>query len=333
MLGLLFCSGMVKAQVYGGGFEAVLGAGDKDASVLMGAYLEPAMEGLVYAMNGGWYSTAKTHKQFGFDITIALNASLIPSDKEMFAISSLEFENSITGSPDGTPTVAGDIDPSFVTVRIEETGEQVQFTMPEGIKNDLPLSAMPSPTLQGSVGLFLDSDVIIRYTPRVGSDDVKGRVLGAGLKHNLMQYFGPLDKLPLNASLLWAFTNMKVDYDIEDGNVFDGSGQRAEFNMNAYTVQALASLDFPVFSVYGGVGYTGGNSNLKVLGTYEVTYSVEGVPVRTTTYEDPIDLKYDPSGMRATVGARLNLSAFKIFADYTIQDYNNITAGVALSFR
>ena len=71
-----------------------------------------------------------------------------------------------------------------------------------------------------------------------------------------------------------------------------------------------------------------------MLGDYEVQYEIAGVPTGVNeTYTDPIDLTYDPSGVRATLGARLNLSFFKIFADYTVQDYNNITAGIAFSFR
>ncbi|MEH6407032.1 MAG: DUF6588 family protein [Leeuwenhoekiella sp.] len=334
IMSFLCISSAVRAQIYGGSFESVLAAGKNDANVLMGAYVQPAMEGLVYAMNGGWYHTAETHSKLGFDFTVAFNASMVASEKEMFSISGLKFENTITGVPDNTPTVAGGFDPSEVTVIINETNEQVQFTMPEGIKDDLPLNAIPAPTLQASLGLIFDTDVIVRYTPKVGSNNVKGSIVGAGLKHNLMQYFGPLDKLPLHISVLGAFTKMNIDYDIEDGNVFEGANQRAEFELNSYTVQAIASLDFPIISVYGALGYSGGKSNLKVLGTYKVSYAdVAGIPVREETFEDPIDLVYTPSGARATLGARLNLSYFKIFADYTVQDYNNITAGIAFSFR
>jgi len=44
-------------------------------------------------------------------------------------------------------------------------------------------------------------------------------------------------------------------------------------------------------------------------------------------------LDFDASGVRATVGTRLSLGFFKIFADYTIQEYNTLAAGIAFSFR
>ena len=51
--------------------ESVLLASD-DASLLLQNYLSPSMKGLMNSMNGGWYSTAKTHKKLGFDVTFGL---------------------------------------------------------------------------------------------------------------------------------------------------------------------------------------------------------------------------------------------------------------------
>ena len=48
---------------------------------------------------------------------------------------------------------------------------------------------------------------------------------------------------------------------------------------------------------------------------------------------DPISLKFKSGGTRATLGARLNLPFIKIFADYTLQEYNTATLGIAFSFR
>ncbi|RXG20261.1 DUF6588 family protein [Leeuwenhoekiella marinoflava] len=311
------------------GFEAIIVAGAQDANTLMGAYISPAMEGLVYSMSGGWYHTAKTHKKLGFDITIGVNAAIVPSEKELFAFADLDFQNTITATSGTTPTVAGGGTPADVTV-VTQDGDTGTFTMPEGIKDDLPLNAMPAPTLQASVGLIYDTDLMVRATPKLGSDDVKGSLFGVGLKHNLMQYFGPLDKLPLNIAVMGAFTSMSIDYDIEDGSSIDGVNQAAEFKLNSYTFQGVASLDFPFITVYGGLGYTGGKSELNVLGTYNVDYN--GGADRTTLI-DPIALSYSPSSVRASLGARLNLAFFKIYADYTVQEYNNLSAGIAFSFR
>ena len=324
---LIFTSLALSTYAQDDGFEAIVKAGAADSNTLMGAYIAPAMEGLVYSMSGGWYHTAKTHSQLGFDVTIGFNGAIVPSEKEIFSLSSLSFQNEYTATSDLTPTVAGNATPSDVTFNTAEG--DVTFTMPEGVKDDLPINAVPAPTIQASLGVFKGTDLMVRFVPEVGSDNVRGKPFGAGFKHSIMQYLGPLDKLPLNISVLGAFTSMNVDYDIQAESTIDGSNQAAEFKLNSYTVQGVASLDFPFITVYSGLGYTGGKSELNVLGTYNFEYNngADG------TVTNPIALSYNPSSIRASLGARLNLAFFKIFADYTVQEYSNVSAGIAFSFR
>jgi hypothetical protein len=47
-------------------------AGQKDGSKMLTAYINPIVEGFSYALNGGWFHTAKVHKLGGFDINIAV---------------------------------------------------------------------------------------------------------------------------------------------------------------------------------------------------------------------------------------------------------------------
>ena len=71
-------------------------------------------------------------------------------------------------------------------------------------------------------------------------------------------------------------------------------------------------------------------------GTYELEYNTnDPAPndTKTETLTDPINLKFDATGIKATLGTRLSLGFFKIFADYSLQEYNTATAGIAFSFR
>jgi hypothetical protein len=327
-LGVFALSLNTKAQ---DGFEALLLANDADRSKLIGAYINPAMKGLIYGMNSGWYHTAKVHKPFGFDISIGLNASIVPSADEMFKFSDLGL-TSVTSTSATSPTVAGSEDQKpLAVVSFQEGGNTytTQFTMPGGVKESLPLNAVPTPAVQFNMGLPGKFEASLRLVPKVGDDDVKGNLLGLGLKKEITSWFGPMEKTPLHVSLLAAYTTMKVDYDIQNGSSISGSNQAAEFKLTSFTVQALASLNFPIINLYGGFGYTGGSSTLKMLGTYQLDYN--GGISRTIT--DPINLDFDASGFRTTVGARLSLGFFKIFADYTLQEYNTASLGVAFSIR
>lgn len=323
---LLFVTQFSKAQ----DLENILLSARGDANKLTEAYINPAMKGLIYGMNSGWYHTAKVHKKLGFDISIGLNASMVPTKDEMFTISDLESINLLSGGTVTSPTVVGSGDGADVLVTTTVNGQvaTTTFQLPEGISEDLPLNAVPTPAVQLSVGLPFKIDIMARFVPEVGDDDVKGSLIGFGLKKEITSLFGPLEKLPLHVSILGAYTNMNVDYKM-DGTAIAGVNQRAEFKLNSYTIQAIGSLNFPIINIYGGFGYSGGSSNLKMLGEYDLEYD-GGVSV---TLDDPIDLDFDASGFRTTIGARLSLGFFKIFADYTLQEYNTVSGGIAFSFR
>ncbi|WP_406682787.1 hypothetical protein N1F78_08790 [Seonamhaeicola sp. MEBiC1930] len=332
---LCFATQLSKAQE----LESILLAARDDANKLTEAYISPAMTGLIYGMNSGWYHTAKVHKKLGFDFTLGLNASVVPTKDEIFTLTGLE---SVVGGSVTSPTIAGSGDGAIfdISADVEYQGNSQTVTaeleMPSGIQDDLPLSAVPTPAVQLSVGLPFKFDAMLRLVPEVGGDDVKGNLFGIGLKKEITGIFGPLDKLPLHVSLLAAYTNMDVSYAM-DGDVIAGSNQMAEFNLSSFTAQAIASLNFPIINVYGGVGYSGGNSTLKMLGTYNLEYTVEGGPLdgqqAVVPVTDPIDMSFNAGGFRATLGARLSLGFFKIFGDYTIQEYNTVSAGIAFSFR
>lgn len=327
---LCFITQLSKAQE----LESILLAARDDANKLTEAYMNPAMNGLIYGMNSGWYHTAKVHKKLGFDITIGMNASMVPTKDEIFSFADLNLSN-VTSSSATSPTVAGSGDGAQLSLTQTYDGQTLTtpeiISMPEGISDDLPLNAVPTPAVQAGIGLPYKFDVMVRFVPEVGSDDVKGKLFGIGLKKEITSIFGPLDKLPLHVSLLAAYTNMDVNYTM-DGNVISGSNQSAEFKLNAYTAQAIASLNFPIINVYGGVGFSGGNSTLKMLGEYQLEYD-DGANSETVTIQDPVNMDFDASGFRATIGARLSLGFFKIFGDYTLQEYNTISGGIAFSFR
>ena len=316
--------------------ESILLAAKEDANKLTKSYINPGMKGLIYGMNSGWYHTAEVHKKFGFDISIGLNASIVPEKDELITFADLGL-TSITSTSTTSPTLAGSGDGAFVDVNAVVQGQSVStsFEMPSGIKDDLPLSAVPTPSIQLSVGLPFKLDAMLRLVPEVGDEDVKGKLFGFGLKKELTSLLGPLDKLPLHVSVLAAYTTMDVNYAI-DGTEISGQNQSAEFKLNSFTAQAIASLNFPIINVYGGIGYSGGSSSLKMSGTYELEYDTGQPAPNDTIIEtitDPIDLDFDARGFRATLGARLSLGFFKIFADYTLQEYNTASAGIAFSFR
>ena len=343
LIGVLMLGFNTKAQ---SGFEAILLADSNDANKLMEAYFAPAMEGFIYGMNSGWYHTAKVHKTLGFDLSIGLSGAIVPSEKELFSISGLTSINQPSGTATGA-TFAGSNTETALTVErtvdfggpIGSQNGTVNFNMPGGIGDDLPASAVPAPIVQLAVGLPYELEAIVRLVPStsIGDDGGKTSMFGIGLKKEITNWFGPLDKLPLHVSLLAAYTTMDVTYGIADQNSeeLEINNALTAFDLSAFNFQAIASLNFPIINVYGGIGYNSGSSNLKMTGTYEGTYTYREAGISHTEKIPltPPDLKFDVSSFRTTIGARLSLGFFKIFGSYTLQEYNAINAGIAISIR
>lgn len=343
ILYLLAFSINTKAQ---DGLENILFADISDANKLTLEYLRPASEGFIYGMSNGWYHTAKVHKILGFDITIGANFSMTPSSMESFNVNALNLSSRITQNPSTSPTVLGSgsaVSNAFQVTIPANSDPNINggvhpeltrnFTMPDGFGDDLPLSGVPTPAVQVSVGLPWKLEASVRFVPEIG-DDVSGKLFGLAFKKEITSWFGPLDKLPLHVSIMGGFTNMTVNSIIDDpsGNEINISNGLAQLKLNSHTIQALASLNFPIINIYGGFGYVGGSSSLSVDGTYDLEYQDGAISYRRIL-NDPLSLDYDVSGFTTTVGARISLGFFKIFGSYTMQEFNTFSAGIALSIR
>ena len=326
--------------------ESVILAVD-DSNILLQNYLNPAAKGLMTSMNGGWYSTAKSHKKLGFDITFGLNATFTPNKDKVFEFIANDYNFiSHTDGDTNVSTVLGNDDANTeFNVSIPYQGGNFKagsFELPGGIAKDLPSNAVPTPFVQVGLGLPFKTTIKLRYVPKVDfTSKVNANLIGVGLQHDLTQYLGLVGKLPFSLSLLGAYTTSSVNYSIKNGDVSDQisvSNGNAQFKLNTWTVQALGSLDFQIVTLYGGVGLNGGKSTFNINGDYQLTYDIESSDgtIQGSIVEsisDPVSLKFNSSGTRATLGARLNLPFIKIFADYTLQEYNTATLGVAFSIR
>ena len=340
----VFC--FISMTVSSQGVEALILAAE-DAGRLGKNYVNPFVKGFMYDLNSGWYTTAKTHKKFGFDLTINPSISFVPTSDEFFTFIPGDYQYlTLPNGETRVPTLMSTSEQETL-VRVEipyEGGLQkvAEFNMPKGIAKDLPLNAVPVPMAQIGMGLFAKTDVKLRLVPNINiADDFRFNLFGLGLQHDLTQYLH-IEKLPLSISVLGAFTNMKATYSIENDSSYENvevNNGAAEFKVNAWTVQGIASLDFKLITFYGAVGYNHGKTTVKMKGEYILTYDlidVGGIPIGTAppeTIYDPISQSFQVSGVRGTLGTRLNLGFFKIFADYTLQEYNTLTAGIAFSFN
>ena len=316
------------------GFESILLAVEDDSKKIFKRYMNPLMKGAIYSSNSGWYNTAKVHSKLGVDLSFRLNTTFVPSSEQTFSISDLE---NITSNAKNLPTIIGENRQENLLITIPADGllPELKTTVkaPKGIKSKLPLGGVPAPVLQLGVGIPFDTEIIIRYSPEYHRKGIDMSLKGLGIKHNLLQYFGPIDKFPLNVSAFASFSKMEIDYDIQSFSSIKGSGQVAEFSLNNYNLLLLASLDVLVVNFYCGFGLTGGSSSFKMMGKYDLEYQTQSnVPVNKTLI-DPIDINFNTSNFQTTIGAKYKFLIFSTFIDFTFQKYKTLSAGISTNFR
>ncbi len=301
--------------------DQFLEANIQDAGKLTANYASPIIKGVGFGLNNGWYNTAKPHSM-GFDLTITASAAFVPDKDQFSTFIASEYQDLQLVSPaDGrVPTVFGpeDVEPQYLIPSTSQT-----FTGPVGnsLKDEIGFNAVPVPMITLGIGVIPNLDIKARFLPITDfSDDVEIKMWGVGVLHKLNQYFPMGDQLLVDIALFGGYTHLSSALALDTS--FPGSNQIGAYDINAWTLEGVVSYDLKIFTFYGALGYNQVQSDLKVLGNYEVNSEV---------LVDPIQEEFQFSGLRATAGFRIKLAIVTLHADYTLNDYRALTVGFGIN--
>ncbi len=305
-------------------FRNYLVLGVEAAEDLASLYLEPLSEGLLYGLTGGWNNTAQVKQKWEIDFGIVANGSFVPDEKlfkeiDISAIDNLEVQGG--ANLVRIPTILGSSE-SEVTFVATRDGEEFVFDAPTGI-GLISTNLLPNAFIQASMGLPMHSEFSLRFFPKISIEDASIGVIGFGLKNELTQSFKNWQKFPIAISLFVAFTRLDADYDFVTDGFITGDSQSVDAALNSWLFEIMASTKFPVWNVYGGLGYVTGKSNYALKGTYVISTQEE-----TIRFENPFDVQASISGIRGNIGGSITLNRFKINLDYTFQGFNNVALGI-----
>jgi hypothetical protein len=327
-----------------------LKSGPSDAVKLVQAYITPWANAFGAGLNGSWYNTAKPHKFGGFDVTLGVNVGMVPSSAKTFDLSTLGLSSNLSPLTGTAPTVAGankngpDLTYSAGVVPL------ATFPTPPGSGWGL----IPVPTLTAGIGLPLGTEIRGRFIPRLPIREGDVMLWGVGLMHSIMQYIPGAKLLPVDASVFAGYTwlNGNVPLTLNPGTpqnytTFDPltafSDQNLGTTIQALNVSAIASVNLPVISFYGGVGYSQTRTQVKLTGNFPTPVLVTpgtGLPYAEYNDNGVLDETDFPSidipsfsGLRANVGFRIKLAVVTFHADYTRAQYNVISTGLGVTFK
>ena len=295
-------------------------------------YIQPLVTASGMGLNSGLTHTAKAHKLFGFDISIKsmfvtipdvdktfiFDASAVDFEYKVMGIDTIKIPGSVIYPNTELPTIFGggpfslEPDSSGIAGYINEQLPQLpaevtaQDLASENIESPPSITGIDIPTLplfrpQISLGLPMNSELLLSYMSIPLGDLGDGSFSTFGLKHGLDQYI-PMPTPFLNAAAQIVFQKLDL-----------GVITSSHVNINLQ-----ASADFPIVTFYGLLGI----DNSKV----EASYTQSGGT------EIKFDLKGENS-FRTNLGVRLKLAFFYLNADYTIGKYNVFSLGIGITIR
>ncbi|GAL75433.1 hypothetical protein JCM19275_1884 [Nonlabens ulvanivorans] len=228
-----------------------------DMLLISDRYVQPAAEASVMQSSAGWYYSANTLSKYKVTVALHANALVFPSSKKNFEINNDELLNLTIRGDDSTtiPTTLGGEQRTFFDFTID--GEEYEFQAFEGIDTGF----LAYPFLQLGVGLWQETELLLRYSPNIKIDKSDYAIYGIGVKHNLSQYLFKGDR-PVELAFLTSYSLFDLNlsfnpYELRsDDNspplaVIDGSLVDA----HAILFQLIASKDYNDWTFSSGVAY------------------------------------------------------------------------------
>ena len=375
---LLFCASQI-TNAQSDASNLVKG-GVADANILLNGYFSPVLKSFGSSLNNGWYNTARPHGTLGFDITICANLAIAPTADLTFPLSGLTNLKP-QGNAISCPTVFGsnnesaapilDINttnPAWVYYNQNNPGSpnpfsrdttMASFRMPAG----MGINIFGSPSANIAFGIYKNTEIIIRYVPKIKQESFEIGLWGFGIKHDIKQWIPVIKEQKIwDIAGFFGYTQFNSTLGLDDlqpdapygstspnGNIINNnskptSTQQISINSTAWNAQLLVSAKLLFFTPYAGFGYQRATTDLTVEGQYPFTTFImpgeadfdPNIPTKkrvNLTEKDPVKITGTISGFRATFGARIKLAILTFHADYTFAEYNMLTAGVGLNLQ
>ena len=210
-----------------------------DMLLISNKYVSPAAEAAVYQSTGSWYSSAKSLDLFEVDVSLHVNALPVSDAQKSFVVNDSDFTrlNIRDAQTAQVPTALGGETSVFYDFTLG--GDDYELQTFEGANQQV----FYYPYLQGSIGLWGQTEVTLQYVPEVKIDASGYKTFGGAIKHNISQYW--LGDTPDTQALQVA---VQVVYSLFDSKIFfDGfeitstdPDQDALAVINSLTVDANA---------------------------------------------------------------------------------------------
>ncbi len=246
-----------------------------DAVFFTDRYITPATDASVYQAASGWVVSPKEKKRWEMTLGLNFNMFFVPQRDRSFTFSNNDLSFfSIEGAESAqTPTALGGT--KTVMLSGELDGQPVTLDTPEGVNRETILH----PYLQGSLGLGLGTELVVRYSPKIDLKHVSFQVYGFGLEHSISQYFKNWETKKYHLAAFAGYSNEDVTVEFLDVSTPYGNLGLNGLNtkVDTWQFQLTGSKEYGKFELSGSVindisrfkYYTKGERNAALAAMYE----------------------------------------------------------------
>ncbi len=316
----LFALGTVipgTAQTFNDDVDVVL----DDLLLIFDQFSSPAAKAGIQQTTAGYYTRADTLKLY--EVKLGAGTSMLPfrSSQKTFNIRNSDFQNIsiVGGTVANIPTALGgrrEIDLMFTLV-----DDDYVFEVFGGLDSD----QLYLPYLQGSVGLWANTEFTLRVAPQIEVDGSEYQLYGAALRHNLSQFFDEDSRFQLSAlaNVNWTDLNLAIDtLELVPNNSTTPLAVLDGLLIDVYSLNGgiVSSYKFDWFYLTGGLTGTVGWVDYRFTGQDTTFFRLFN-----ETLEELSERKYTIVG---DIGATADLKFLEVNLQYSYSFSSNINLGV-----
>jgi len=243
-----------------------------DMLLISNKYVSPAAEAAVYQSTGSWYSSAKSLELFEVDVSLHVNALPVSNAQKSFTVNDSDFIGLDIRDAESAqvPTALGGETSVFYDFTLG--GDDYELQTFEGANQQV----FYYPYLQGSIGLWRQTELTLQYVPEVKIDASGYKTFGGAIKHNLSQYW-----LGDNQDSQALQVAVQVAYSLFDSKVFFDGFEVTSTDQNQEALAVINSLTVDANAVTGQLIASKRVNKFEFVGAFAVsqnkfTYTMGG---------------------------------------------------------
>ena len=298
-----------------------------DAIFYTQKYITPATDAAIYQASSGWITSTKK-KKLG-EVVLGINSNLffVPKADRKFRINNEDF-NFFSIDNNETiyvPTALGDNTQYYISGNL--FGSSVRLKTPEGVNDETVFYSY----LQGGVGLWYGTELLVKYSPKTKLKKGDYQVYGAGIKHNIDQYFSTNFNKSIHLTSLIAYSLEKLNVDFVEIQSNIGGLSLNSLNAEVETFQAQLNISktYKKIEVIWGAIYNVSNLNYQA-GIDDGIFEI-GFPLSETINDRLQELNNTKRNLIGEFSGRYQFSKF--FVQGTLAFGKFVNTNVSLQYE